>query len=243
MHYSILFQFPLFHSPMPFVAGKWVEEPVFQSDKSVSSPIIAAQNPSPVGNSKSGYVADPNSPGLLCKRPMSTSSRLIIPFESFSSTGITGEFRTRIPSELIPLGIRESDWLSFVSKIENVQKEKGGSCFISFLLAVLIVTIPILISKCLAYQRSIGEVLDEFNQTVLRPKGLLAKFQSNEVHSKDYNEIINWLAISLTREDALALDQECAFYQPACCSKDIQPNKCQESCCGVCCGVKIIVSR
>jgi hypothetical protein len=233
---------------MPFDKyGKWIGDPSFQADKVVvpspmnthpSSSSFSA--PPTVGNSK--YKPDPTSPGSQVKRPMSTPSRLIIPFETYKSSGVTGEFRANIPPQLLNLGINQSDWLSFLSKLEHVNKSRQGTPIIDFFLVLLIITSPIVVSHFLDYQKSLGQVIDEFNRTVLRPHNLFAKFQSNEMHGEHSSEVLSWLAISLTPQDAIDLERDSAFYTPKVCSKEMQPNNCKQNCCGTCCGVKIVIA-
>ena len=72
---------------------------------------------------------------------------------------------------------------------------------------------------------------------VLVPKGMLAKFQTNQhtqsTGNSSYSEEISWLAVALTPVEAEALRDEPIFWSPGCCTPNIEPHDCQ--CCFCCC--------
>lgn len=72
---------------------------------------------------------------------------------------------------------------------------------------------------------------------VLVPKGMLAKFQTNQhtqsTGNSSYSEEISWLAVALTPVEAEALRDEPIFWSPGCCTPTIEPHDCQ--CCFCCC--------
>ena len=81
------------------------------------------------------------------------------------------------------------------------------------------------------HQGMIKKWLDEFNDNVLKSHNLFAKFQTNEIHAKDYHETISWLAIAMTAEEAMILRGEPVLWMPKCCSTEIMPNCCPNVCC------------
>jgi hypothetical protein len=83
---------------------------------------------------------------------------------------------------------------------------------------------------------------------VLVPRGMFAKFQTNHISfsytsgngaSTTYSEDISWLAIALTEEESEILRQEVSFWEPACCSEEIEPHWCQWCFC-CCCQRRIV---
>ncbi len=89
------------------------------------------------------------------------------------------------------------------------------------------------------YHRALRSWVNDLNYEVLQPKGMYAKFQTNGVHSRYYNEEISWLAVAMTEEEAETLRNESVHWSPACCAPKIVPSPC--ACCCCCCFVRRVV--
>lgn len=188
---------------------------------------------------------NPETGGFLLHRPISTTSRLIIPFtpRNWCSPGVGISFEDRaLPSELKELGVQEEEWNFFMQKLDQEVQPFATNKSKKYLYWVL----------CLAgffcclkesesiYQKKVEIWVEEFNSQVLLKRSLYGKFQSNDIQLYKYHKSISWLSISLNYEDAQALRHEPIVWTPICCSDEIRPSKCFSKIFG-CCGEKRFV--
>ena len=179
---------------------------------------------------------DPSGAGWAVHRPISSATRLIIPYTAAKccsgSLGLEGESK-KLPEELKALGVDEYQWDVYVKKLEEeVQPTAPSGCAQCSYWTCAITGL----FCCLWYtegkhQGMIRKWLEEFNDNVLKNHNFYAKFQTNEIHTKDYHETISWLAIAMTAEEAMILREEPVLWMPKCCSTQIVPGCCPKICC------------
>eukprot|EP00455_Lapot_gusevi_P044814 TRINITY_DN5654_c0_g1_i2.p1 TRINITY_DN5654_c0_g1~~TRINITY_DN5654_c0_g1_i2.p1 ORF type:complete len:228 (+),score=18.44 TRINITY_DN5654_c0_g1_i2:422-1105(+) len=160
--------------------------------------------------------------GWAIQRPASRPSRLILDFYPISwcgdGVGLTDHDRARVPPPLLQRGVTQEIWVEWVHKLQTSVQSRTPCCGVFGCLLSATFLFP-LICWCHQnnrYQDALSLWLQQFNESVLMPRGMFAATQTAEydVHysdgnqSKHYHEEISWLAIATTPEEVEKLRTE-----------------------------------
>jgi hypothetical protein len=157
------------------------------------------------------------SKGKFAHPPPTTPSRLIIHFEE-GKVDLSESYLTELPSGLAKAGVESQIWLTYMKRFQDVQNIVYSKCMMNFLMCC-VCGIPFLMCNVYEYDRAFREWISDLNSHVLGPKGLHAKFQTNSASTGKFNDdveevdVVRWIAISLTRDDAVRLKLEPDHWQ------------------------------
>ena len=189
-------------------------------------------------------ISDPKNRGLALRRPISTATRIIINFWPqrclSAGKGFSDDLVSGVPAAIAARGVSADDWKHYTGLLQSDVQSRQWGILWTVLAAMTGVGVPFVCIAQRRYHIALRRWIDHLNHEVLEPKGLFAKFQTNAVHSKNYNEEISWLAVALTEEEAESLRHEPTFWRPECCGPGILPDRCGESCACCCCARRVV---
>ena len=155
-------------------------------------------------------------------------ARVVLSFDARAccgtSSGFPDRYLTSVPERLAEAGIDQQTWMRWVDDYHaNVEPESNECCFIFWLILAWCLLIPgIVMTFCChygiwsPYHKAARGWLDRVNDE-LRPRGMLAKWQTM-IEQRDRHRVeCSTLSFALTEAESQALDNEPSLVQPDCC--------------------------
>lgn len=183
------------------------------------------------GGDQFEQAIDANRGGYFAKRPQNTPTRLILNFDPARCTAVgTGlwESDRQVHPALESRGVTQAEWDRYFDRMVNEVQSRQISICSCVTMSAFLLPLPYVCWQQNNYQSGVKRWVDDFNQQVLMPKGMFAKFQTCEVYIDNpgdntggQSEEISWLAVALTPEEVQRLKEEPIFWWPGCCNEGV----------------------
>lgn len=88
----------------------------------------------------------------------------------------------KLPGILAECGVTEYEWADFMQRLQNDVQPKNWSICTCVTVAMTGIGLPLVCYVEWKYQEAAKKWIQDFNREILVPKGLYAKFQTNQYY-------------------------------------------------------------